>query len=254
MLEVRGVVKRFGGVEALGGVDLDLPERGVHGIIGPNGSGKSTLFNVISGFYPPDAGEVRLDGRLLTGLAPHRVAQAGVVRTFQLSRAFSGLTVRENLLAAAPGRMGERPLAALFARPAWRRQERALAEEADAVLERLGIAHQADVPAGRLSYGQSRLLELGRALMARPRVLLLDEPTAGVHPNLVARLADLVRGIAAEGRLVVVIEHNMPFVMGLCERVTVMDGGRVLTSGTPAEVRADERVLDAYLGEEPAHA
>lgn len=254
MLEIKSVRKRFGGLVALGGVDLALPDTGVYGIIGPNGSGKSTLFNVVSGFYAPDAGEVRLNGRVLSGLAPHRVARAGVVRTFQLSRAFGGLSVRENVLMGAQNRIGERPLAALFARRAWRRQENELMREADAVLARLGIDHQSELMAARLSYGQGKLLELARALMAHPRVLLLDEPTAGVNPTLVRRLAALVRAIAEEGRLVVVIEHNMPFVMGLCDRVSVLDRGTVLATGTPDEVRSDERVLDAYLGEEPARA
>jgi ABC-type branched-subunit amino acid transport system ATPase component len=254
MLEVHGVRKRFGGVEALAGVDLTLPDSGVCGIIGPNGSGKSTLFNVVSGFYPPDAGEVRLDGRRLSGLPPYRVARSGVVRTFQLTRAFGGLSVRENVLMGAQGRIGERPLVALFGRRAWQRQEAALRQEVDGILARLGIDHQADLPAARLSYGQAKLLELGRALMAHPRVLLLDEPTAGVNPALVQRLAVLVRSIADEGRLVVVIEHNMPFVMALCDRVTVLDRGSVLATGAPVDVRSDERVLDAYLGQEPAHA
>jgi ABC-type branched-subunit amino acid transport system ATPase component len=254
MLEVRGLRKRFGGVEALAGVDLVFPDQGIYGIIGPNGSGKSTLFNVISGFYRPDAGAVLLDGRRLSDLGPHRVARTGVVRTFQLSRAFAGLTVRENLLVAAPDRIGDRPVAALFARRAWQRQEQALRAEADAILDRVGLSHQADTPAALLSYGQSKLLELARALMTRPRVLLLDEPTAGVNPTLVDKLAALVRSIAADGRLVVLIEHNMPFVMGLCDQLSVLDRGTVLSSGTPAAVRADERVLQAYLGEGPGDA
>lgn len=254
MLEVKGLTKRFGGLQALAKVELTFPDSGVAGVIGPNGSGKSTLFNVISGFYRPDEGEVRLNGRRLSHLPAHRVAHAGIVRTFQLSRSFTGLSVRENCLVAAAGRQGERVGMALFARSVWKAQERKLSQEVDEVLERVGLSAKAEDLAGGLSYGQQKLLELARALVARPKVLLLDEPTAGVNPALVERLSVLVRGIAEEGRLVVVIEHNMPFVMTLCKTIHVLDHGEVIATGEPAAVQQDSRVLDAYLGEGRSHA
>ena len=247
-LSVRGIEKSFGGFRALEDVSFAMEAGGLLGIIGPNGAGKSTLFSVVSGFIAADAGSVVLDGRPLDRLGAAARARAGMVRTFQVPREFHHLTVRENLMAAAPGQSGE-GLFGLFLRPGRvRAEEAAIGAEADATIDFLRLSAVATTPAGRLSGGQKKLLELGRALMAKPRLILLDEPFAGVNPVLVEQLMERIAALNARGIGFLVIEHDLDALSRLVPRLVVMDRGRVLANGTPDAVLADPAVREAYLG------
>ncbi len=249
MLAVDNIVKRFGGVTAVDGCSLRVETGSITGLIGPNGAGKSTLFNIAAGFIKPDAGTVTLDDRDVTGMPPHRLFHQGLVRTFQIPHEFERMTLRENLMIVPPMQAGENVLNPLF-RP-WRvaAQERELKARAEDVLEFLNLAHLADELAGRLSGGQKKLLELGRTMMTDARMVLLDEPGAGVNRTLLARLADDIRRLNRErGYTFCIIEHDMDLIASLCDPVVVMAQGKVLTAGTMAEVRRDPRVREAYLG------
>jgi branched-chain amino acid transport system ATP-binding protein/neutral amino acid transport system ATP-binding protein len=248
LLEIRGVARSFYGVQALAGVDLTVRAGTITGLIGPNGAGKTTLFNVISGLLKPDAGTIRFDGRDITGWRPDCITVAGLVRTFQIARGFPRLSVRENLMLYAPAQPGEGVLAALVRPSAALARERDVATEAARVAERLALAPVLDQPAAALSGGQKKLLELGRALMARPRLVLLDEPAAGVNPSLAAELTERIRELARDGTSFLVIEHDMALIERLCDPVIVMTEGRRLVEGSFAAVRADRRVQEAYLG------
>ena len=248
MLEGIGLSKRFGGVLALRGASVEVPRGTVTGIVGPNGAGKTTLFNVLSGLYRPDAGRVVLDGRDVTALPMHERARRGMTRTFQISRELGELTVAENLLLAVPGQAGEGLLANLLSPGRVAREERRGLEEARGLLERTGLWQLADAPARTLSGGQKKLLELARALMTRPKVLLLDEPAAGVNPSLVNELTRFIESLRADGLTVAIVEHNMDMVAAVCDPVYVLAEGTVLARGSFAEVSADRRVIDAYLG------
>ncbi len=251
-LTVRDIAKSWGGFRALDGVSFEMESTGLLGIIGPNGAGKSTLFSVISGFIPADAGSVSLDGAPLDRMGPAARARAGMIRTFQVPREFHHLTVRENLMAAAPGQSGE-GLLGLFLRPARvRAEEEAIRAEAEATIEFLCLARVADTPAGRLSGGQKKLVELGRALMAKPRLILLDEPFAGVNPVLIEEIMQRIRDLNGRGIGFLVIEHDLDALSRLVPRLVVMDQGRVLAIGTPEAVLADPAVREAYLGGAPA--
>jgi branched-chain amino acid transport system ATP-binding protein len=230
-LEIHDVRRTFGGIRALAGVSLSVEPREIVGIIGPNGSGKSTLFNVVTGVHAPGGGQVRLLGRDITGWAPHRIARAGLGRTFQIPGLFVNMTVRQNLLTAAVH--GD-----------WK----GAPARATAVLEELDIAHVADDLARTLSGGQQRLVEFGRVLMQEPQLVLLDEVTAGVHPRLREIILAAVRRLQQEGRTFVVIEHDMELVRTICERVIVMDAGEIVAQGTFEEIARDEQVVEAYLG------
>jgi neutral amino acid transport system ATP-binding protein len=232
LLQTEGVHKSFGGVQALDACTVQIDEGTVAGLIGPNGSGKTTLFNVITGYEKADAGEVYLSGRKITNRAPDKVFALGIGRTFQLTRIFPSLTVLENMLVAS--RHG---------RGAARR--RAMEQ-----LEFVGIAGHHAALAGTLSYGQRKLLELAYVLVADPAVILLDEPAGGVNLSLVNQIAARIRELNAAGKTFLIVEHNMEFVMGLCDQVTVLDSGTVVAAGPPDIVRTDRRVLDAYLGED----
>jgi neutral amino acid transport system ATP-binding protein len=231
-LRAEGITKAFGGVHALADCSLTAPARAITGLIGPNGSGKTTLFNIMTGYEHPDSGQVFLGERRITGAPPHRVFALGIGRTFQLTRIFPRLTVLENML--VPTQRG---------RPARHQRSRAMD-----LLAFTGIAGHADKLAGTLSYGQRKLLELAYVLVAEPEVVLLDEPAGGVNPSLVHHIADRIRELNSAGRTFLIVEHNMDFVMGLCHQVTVLDSGSVVAVGPPDEIRADPRVLDAYLG------
>ncbi|RXF73586.1 ABC transporter ATP-binding protein [Hansschlegelia zhihuaiae] len=248
LLEARCVAKRYGGLAALDGCSLSLRAGEVTGLIGPNGAGKSTLLNAMTGLVRADAGTVLLDGRDVTALPAHRFAALGVARTFQIVRELGSLTVFENLLLAPRRQSGEGVAASLFARRKWWAQESVNAEKAKALLERVGLFRLADQPSGGLSGGQKKLLDLARALLLEPKLILLDEPGAGVAPPLKIELIRLVRELKAEGVSFGLVEHDMHLVGELCDHVHVMAEGRLLVSGTFEEVARDRRVVDAYLG------
>jgi ABC-type branched-subunit amino acid transport system ATPase component len=245
LLRTDGIMKAYGGVQALNGASISVDEGTVAGLIGPNGSGKTTLFNVITGYQQPDAGEVWFGDKAITNLAPDKVFAAGIGRTFQLTRIFARLTVLENMLIAAQVKEKPKNLLARFGRDAWTHQRR----RAQELLEFVGIERHASVLAGSLSYGQRKLLELAYVLVADPAVILLDEPAGGVNPTLINHIADRIRQLNAEqGTTFLLVEHNMEFVMGLCSTITVLESGTDVVSGPPDIVRTDKRVLDAYLG------
>jgi neutral amino acid transport system ATP-binding protein len=246
-LRVHDVVRAFDGVRAVDGASLDVEPGSITGLIGPNGAGKSTLFHCISGFLRPESGRVLLDGKRIDRRAPYRIARAGLVRTFQTPRALTRMTVLENVMLAAPSHPGERLGGSLASRA--RRRERDVTARAAELLELVRLDGHSDALAGTLSGGQRKLLELVRALMAEPRILLLDEPMAGVSPALRVELLEHILGLRErDGITLLIVEHDLDFVMRASDRVIVMNNGRVITHGSPDEVRADERVIDAYLG------
>ncbi len=248
LLSVRGVTKRFGGVTAVSEASFDVVSGSITALIGPNGAGKSTLFNVVTGFERGDGGDVLLAGRSVYGASPHAIARRGMVRTFQLTKALSVMTVIDNVLLADPGNPGERLAVAAF-RPLWRKRERAARVRALALLDIFGLAAKGNDYAGTLSGGQRKLLELARALMLEPNILLLDEPLAGVNKTLGLRLLEHIERVRAEyGLTILLVEHDMDVVMRHSDRVVVMAEGKVVMSGAPADVRRDQRVIDAYLG------
>jgi ABC-type branched-subunit amino acid transport system ATPase component len=250
LLEVRALTRSFYGVHALNGVDLDVEAGTITGLIGPNGAGKTTLFNCVSGLIPPESGRVVFDGHDITGRTPHRITQRGLVRTFQIARGFPRLSVIENLLLYG-GRQSGETLWKSIARPvAVGRREAELRERAAAIVRRLNLGRVANDPASALSGGQKKLLEIGRALMTDPRLVLLDEPIAGVNPTLANEIAAHLESLAGEdGLTFLVIEHNMDMIARLCRPVVVMTEGRRLAHGTFAEVASDPRVQAAYMGE-----
>ncbi|MGH2915175.1 MAG: ABC transporter ATP-binding protein [Solirubrobacteraceae bacterium] len=240
--------KAFGGNRAVNGADLTISEGSITALIGPNGAGKSTVVNLFSGLLAPDSGRVALGGEEITGWPSHRIAQRGLIRTFQLSRELQGLTVLENLLVTPIGQLGE-SLVSIFLRPrAVRRQERANVERAAEILHDYGLYQVRGNWARQLSGGQKRLLELARAVMAAPKVLLLDEPMAGVNPALVDRIGEHIARLRSDGITVLMIEHNLGVVERICDHVIVMAEGRTLATGRMAELRANTEVVQAYLG------
>ena len=248
VLHVEDVRKAFGGVVANERVTFGVRSGEIVGLIGPNGAGKSTLFGCITGFYEPDGGTVRVNGTDATSDPPHEIARRGLIRSFQTPRKPEGMTVREALLVGPQRQTGESIRGILAAPDRVSREERAGLQRAEELLARFGIDHLATAPATELSGGQTKLVELARAMMADPELLLLDEPVAGVNPTLAERLKGFLRELNDEGVTFLIVEHDMPFVMDLADRIVVLDRGSVLTTGTPAEIRADDRVIDAYLG------
>jgi ABC-type branched-subunit amino acid transport system ATPase component len=251
MLTTRQLVRAFGSLRAVDGVDLEVCANTITGLIGPNGAGKTTLFNLIAGALAPSAGEIRFRGEPIGGLSPDRIFRKGVARTFQVPRPFPQMTVLENLMLVPLGQSGER-----FWNNWWRgsrvaREERTARERAMEVLELCALSEKAGELAGRLSGGQQKLLELARVLMIEPSLVLLDEPAAGVNPALLDTLIERIVALHKRGITFLVIEHNLDLVMGVCDPIVVMAQGRVICEGGAAAVRRDPRVLDAYLGDMP---
>ena len=252
VLRVDGLEKTFEGVTALDGVSFGVESETLTGLIGPNGAGKSTTFNVVSGAIEPDAGRVTFDGEDITGLKPNRTSSRGLVRTFQIAREFETMTVLENMMLPPTNQRGEAAWRSILpgTRGGVQDEEEEVFERAWEMLEFFDIDHLALEEAGALSGGQRKLLELARALMLDPEVLLLDEPFAGVNPSLERDLLDRLEDLRDRGRTFLLVEHDMDLIMEHCERVIVMHQGRTLVTGTPEEVRSEERVIEAYLGGE----
>ena len=252
LLEISGLTKRFGGLLALNRVELAVEEGEIHGVIGPNGSGKSTLFNLVTGVYRADPGSrIRFRGEDIANREPYEIARRGIARTFQLLRIFAEMSVIENLLVGRHAHVGYGIGAALIGSAGMRAAERRLREEMLELLEFVGLADYADMPAGELSIGQRRLLSLGRAMAMQPSLLLLDEPAAGLSPINVDRLLDIVLALKARyGLTVILVEHVMKLVMASCDIVTVLDHGDKIAEGPPDRIRDDHRVIEAYLGKE----
>jgi len=249
VLSAISVCKGFGGILALDHCSIRVEEGAIVGLIGPNGAGKSTLFDVISGFLPPDAGSIVFSGREILGLPAYKIARLGLVRTFQIPRSLMRMTVLENMMLGAQGQAGERLSNPLFRRHKVMAQETEIREKAEEILEFFDLQRMRDEYAGSLSGGQKKMLEMARALMADPRLLLLDEPFAGVNPALADRLIEQIRILKEKGLSIIIIEHAIPYVLALSDELYVLNKGAVLASGQPDVVISDRRVFEAYLGE-----
>jgi ABC-type branched-subunit amino acid transport system ATPase component len=248
LLEIHALTRSFDGVHALRGVDLSVREGRITGLIGPNGAGKTTLFNCVSGMIPPDSGTIRFANESIAGWRPDRITRSGLVRTFQIAHGFPRLSVLENLLLYGPRQPGERVIPAILRPPAARRRDDELHDKAVAIARRLNLTAVLDNRAADLSGGQKKLLEIGRALMAEPRLLLLDEPVAGVNPTLAREIAEHLRGLIADGISILLIEHHMDTIAALCDPVIVMAEGTRLREGSFAELANDPGVREAYMG------
>jgi branched-chain amino acid transport system ATP-binding protein len=247
VLVVDGVVRRFGGLAAVDVEHLEVQRNTITALIGPNGAGKTTFFNLLTGFDEPDEGAWTFDGRSMSGIAPHKAAKLGMVRTFQLTKSLTRMSVIENMRLGAMGQRGERLWSAPF-RSLWRSEEEAVTERAEALLQRFKLDHMRDEFAGSLSGGQRKLLEMARALMAEPSMIMLDEPMAGVNPALKQSLLQHVVGLRDEGRSVLFVEHDMDMVHEISDWVVVMAEGAIIAEGPPAAIAGNQDVIDAYLG------
>jgi branched-chain amino acid transport system ATP-binding protein len=254
LLEVAQLTRRFGGLTAVDAVDMTVAPGEVRGLIGPNGAGKTTLLNLIGGQFPPSAGRITFAGVEITGMRSDRRAVLGVRRTFQNLKLFRDMTVLQNVMVGMHTETRAEVMAALLRTPRQRREETSMAERSMEALAIVGLDGQAEVMASSLAYGHRRLLEIARAIVSGPRLLLLDEPAAGLNPNEAADLVDLIRRINAEGIAVVLVEHHMDVVMNACSRITVLNYGRLLAEGTPDEVQSDAKVIESYLGASAAQA
>lgn len=248
MLELTSVSMRFGGLQVLHDVTLRVPEGTISGLIGPNGAGKTTVFNLITGLLAPSAGTITFEGTNLAGYKPHQITHCGVARTFQNIRIFKEMSLLENVIVGMHAQLHYGTAALLFSSPRFRREERRSRERALELLSWVRLDHKADENADQLSYGEQRKLELARALATHPRLLLLDEPVAGMNANEKLELMREIQNIKSRGYSIFVIEHDMRFVMGLCERIAVLNFGRIIAEGTPDEIRNDAQVIEAYLG------
>ena len=253
LLETRGLSKTFGGLKAVQGIDLNVGANRIVSVIGPNGAGKTTFFNCLSGIYRPDGGAVLLDGRDITGRAPHQICKLGMSRTFQNIRLFPEMTVLSNVLVAQFQHRSISPLPLLFRSKDFCANEKKNREEALGFLEFVGLTRYAEQTSNSLAYGLQRRLEIARALATRPRILLLDEPAAGMNPQEAVEMVHLISRIRERGLAVILIEHHMKVVMSISDEILVLDHGVPISHGTPEKVRNDPQVIKAYLGEETSH-
>jgi branched-chain amino acid transport system ATP-binding protein len=251
ILELKNVTKQFGGLTAVGNVDFEVKKDSIFGLIGPNGAGKTTIFNLITGIYKVTEGEIIFNGRKINDLQPYRIADMGITRTFQNIRLFKKLTVYENILTACHYNAGYTIFDSLIRNKRFRTEEKKLLDEAEGLMEIMGLSDRRNVVAVNLPYGLQRRLEIARALALKPKLMLLDEPAAGMNPDETIRLMELIKDIRTRFNLtVLVIEHHMDLIMGICEKIVVLNFGRKLAEGTAQEIQANPKVIEAYLGEE----